>query len=336
MKNPNGYGTIKKLSGHRRRPFVFVVTEEGKQKVKGYFPTKLEALAFQVDWNRSHDRHRLSKITFAELYLRWEPKHVEYFRVSESTVKGYESAYKHCSSLYDRAVEDIRYKDLQAVIDTMHGLSYASKKKVRNLLSLLFAYARKMEYTSRDFSGLIHIGRNKPVNPHHAISRRKINQLWRLVDSTPDVDLVLILIYTGLRNGELRALLKSDINRKQKYLRVTKSKTAAGIRIVPIHHLIWPLIERRLLSAGPYLINVDGKPYDYSRFARTFRRVMKLVHGEKHKPHDTRHTCATLLDGAEVNDNARRMILGHARQGVTNRVYTHKTLRQLRKAIETL
>lgn len=54
------------------------------------------------------------------------------------------------------------------------------------------------------------------------------------------------------------------------------------------------------------------------------------------KPHDTRHTCATLLDGAEVNDNARKMILGHARGDVTNGVYTHKTLRQLRKAIECL
>lgn len=261
---------------------------------------------------------------------------MEYFRVSESTVKGYESAYKHCSSLYDMAVEDIRYKDLQAVIDGMTGLSYASRKKVRNLLSLTFAYARKMEYTSRDFSGLIHIGRNKPINPHHAISKRKINQLWKLADIVPDVDLVLILIYTGLRNGELRNLLKSDINRKQKYLKVTKSKTAAGVRVVPIHHLIWPLIEKRLASDGPYLVNVDGKPYDYSRFARTFRRIMKLVHGEKHKPHDTRHTCATLLDGAEVNDNARKMILGHARADVTNGVYTHKTLRQLRKAIESL
>lgn len=336
MKNPNGYGCLKHLSGSRRNPWAFVVTENGKQKVKGYFPTKLEALAFQVEWNKSHNRHRLSKITFSELYLRWKPKHVEYFRVTESTVKGYESAYKHCTSLYDRAVEDIKYKDLQAVIDGMTCLSYASKKKVRNLLSLLFAYARKMEYTSRDFSGLIHIGRNKPVNPHHAISRRKINQLWKLVDSTPDVDLVLILIYTGLRNGELRALLKSDINRKQKYLRVTKSKTAAGIRTVPIHHLIWPLIEKRLESEGPYLVNVHGKPMDYSRFARTFKRVMRLVHGEKHKPHDTRHTCATLLDGAEVNDNARKMILGHARGDVTNGVYTHKTLRQLRKAIECL
>nr|DAF24692.1 MAG TPA: hypothetical protein [Caudoviricetes sp.] len=109
MKNPNGYGCIKHLSGSRRNPWAFVVTEGGKQKVKGYFPTKLEALAFQVDWNKSHDRHRLSKITFSELYLRWKPKHVEYFRVTESTVKGYESAYKHCTSLYDRAVEDIRW-----------------------------------------------------------------------------------------------------------------------------------------------------------------------------------------------------------------------------------
>ena len=336
MKNPNGYGCIKHLSGSRRNPWAFVVTENGKQRAKGYFPTKLEALAFQVDWNRTHDRHRLSKITFAELYLRWKPKHVEYFRVSESTVKGYESAYKHCSALYDVPVESIRYKDLQAVIDGMTGVSYASKKKVRNLLSLVFAYARKMEYTSRDFTGLIHIGRNRPVNPHCAISKRKINQLWKLVSTVPDVDLVLILIYTGLRNGELRNLLKSDINRRQKFLRVTKSKTAAGIRIVPIHHLIWPLVEKRLASEGPYLVNADGKPYDYSRFARTFRRIMKLVHGEKHKPHDTRHTCATWLDDADVNDNARKMILGHARNDVTNGVYTHKNLRQLRKTIEKI
>lgn len=262
MKNPNGYGCIKHLSGSRRNPWAFVVTENGKQKVKGYFPTKLEALAFQVDWNKSHDRHRLSKITFSELYLRWKPKHVEYFRVTESTVKGYESAYKHCTSLYDRPVEDIRYKDLQAVIDGMTGLSYASKKKVRNLLSLLFAYARKMEYTSRDFSGLIHIGRNKPVNPHHAITKRKINQLWSIVDTVDGADVILILIYTGMRNGELRNLLKSDVNRRQKYIRIRRSKTEAGIRIIPIHHCIWPFIEKRLASPGAYLLTIDGKPCD--------------------------------------------------------------------------
>lgn len=335
MKNPNGYGTIKKLSGNRRRPFVFMVSINGKQKAMGYFSTKLEAMAYQVDYNQSHGLHRLSKITFAELYARWMPKHISYASVSKSTINGYECAYKHCASLYDLPIADIKYSHLQAVIDNMTNLSYASKKKVRNLLSLLFAYAREMEYTTRDFTGLIKIGKNHPVNPHQAISKRKVNQLWKIVD-TPDVDIILILIYTGMRNGELRSLLKSDINKKQKYINIRKSKTAAGIRIVPIHHRIWPLVEKRLASDGPYLVNVDGKPYDYSRFARKFRRIMKLVHGEKYKPHDTRHTCATLLDGAEVNENARKMILGHARQGVTNGVYTHKTLRQLRKAIETL
>lgn len=333
MKNPNGYGCIKHLSGSRRKPFVFVVTEHGKQKAVGYFATQIEALAFQVDYNKSHGLSRLSEITFAELYLRWLPAHIEYAGVSRSTINGYDCAYKHCAALYYMPVRDIKYKHLQAVIDDMRGLSYSSKKKVRNLLSLLFAYARKMEYTSRDFSGLIRIGKNRPVNPHHAISKRKINRLWKLSENS-DVAIALILIYTGMRNGELRGLLKSDVNRKQKYINIRKSKTAAGVRIIPIHSMVFPLIERLLMSPGPYLLG--EAPCSYSRLNRSFHRAMSLVNGGGHKLHDTRHTCASMLDAADVNDNARKMILGHARRDVTNGVYTHKTLRQLRKAIEKI
>jgi len=266
----------------------------------------LEALAFQVDYNKSHGLHRLSKITFAELYVRWMPKHIAYTAVSQSTINGYECAYKHCASLYDLPVSDIKYSHLQIVIDDMTGLSYASKKKVRNLLSLLFAYAREMEYTTRDFTGLIKIGKNRPVNPHHAISKRKVNQLWKMLDF-PDVDIILILIYTGMRNGELRNLLKSDINKKQKYINIRKSKTAAGIRIIPIHSKIWSLIEKRLASPGAYLISTsDGTPYTYTKLSRAFARVMVKIHGQKHKLHDTRHTCATWLDNAEVNETLER------------------------------
>ena len=42
MRKPNGYGSIKKLSGNRRRPFVFVITKDGKQKAMGYFVLKLK------------------------------------------------------------------------------------------------------------------------------------------------------------------------------------------------------------------------------------------------------------------------------------------------------
>lgn len=338
MKNPNGYGTIKKLSGSRRRPFVFMVSINGKQKAMGYFSTKLEALTFQVDYNQSHGLHRLSdnKITFAELYTRWLPKHIEYSSVSDSTIHGYESAYKHCRLLYDLPVSDIKYSHLQNVIDGMNRLSYASKKKVRNLLSLLFAYARKIEYTSHDFTGLIRIGKNKPVNPHQAMSKQAINRLWKLANKA-DIDIVLILIYTGMRTCELRNLKKTDINRRQKYIRITKSKTEAGKRIIPIASKIWSLVEARYSLQGDFLLcDENGNPYSYSRLSSLFSRVMKLIHGEKYKPHDTRHTCATLLDAVDVNDNARKMILGHARHDVTNGIYTHKNLRQLRKAIEKI
>lgn len=334
MKNPNGYGCIKHLSGSRRNPFAFVVTDHGKQIVKGYFPTKMDALAYQVEYWNTHGRTRLSETTLEELYAEWLPAHRPY--VSESTVRSYQSAYGHLYPLYGMPIKEIKYKHMQAALDAMGGLSYASKKKVRNLLSLLLAYARQMDYTSNDYTGLLRIGKNRPVNPHHAISRRKVNALWKMTD-VPGIDIILMLIYTGLRNGELRVLLKSDVNRRQKYIRIRKSKTAAGVRIIPIHSRIWPLIEKRLRCSGGHLFcDANGRPYTYSRLARFFVRIMKLVHGEKHKLHDTRHTCATWLDDAEVNDNARKMILGHARHDVTNGVYTHKTLRQLRKAIERI
>lgn len=52
-----------------------------------------------------------------------------------------------------------------------------------------------------------------------------------------------------------------------------------------------------------------------------------------HTPHECRHTLATMLDRAGANETAVKMILGHARTGVTKGVYTHKTLADLRKAI---
>lgn len=47
MRNPNGYGCIKKLSGNRRRPFAFVVSEHGKQRIIEYFTNQVNAQIFK-------------------------------------------------------------------------------------------------------------------------------------------------------------------------------------------------------------------------------------------------------------------------------------------------
>lgn len=340
MRKPNGYGSIKKLSGQRRRPFVFVVSEHGRQKPVEYFATQVEAEIFAADYNKIHHRHSLPghQITLIELYHRWLPRHTEDTQPSQSTLNSYRNAYQHLSTLHGMPVEGLRYADYQQVIDDMrrHGLSYSSVKKVRSLISLLLKYADKIELSTTNYAPLLSIGRNRPVRPHHTFSRQKINRLWATV-GCPGVDTVLILLYTGMRVGEMLALLKTDINQKQQLIRITRSKTQAGIRTIPIHHRIQPIIAAKMQLPGPYLIaDHSGQPYNYGRYCTIWRDVMHRIRADGHTTHDCRHTVATLLDNAGANETAKRRILGHAGGDITERVYTHKGLRQLRKCIELL
>uniref|UniRef100_UPI0025A01BB4 tyrosine-type recombinase/integrase n=1 Tax=Faecalibaculum rodentium TaxID=1702221 RepID=UPI0025A01BB4 len=53
-------------------------------------------------------------------------------------------------------------------------------------------------------------------------------------------------------------------------------------------------------------------------------------------PHEARHTFETLLDNAGGNRKCIDMLMGHKSKDVGNRVYNHKTLKQLRQTIELL
>lgn len=340
MRNPNGYGCIKKLSGQRRRPFAFVVSEDGKQRIIEYFTNQADAQIFQADYNRVHLHHVLPghQVTLAELYHRWLPAHIADTDPSDSALASYANSFKHLSCLQYEPFQNLKYMDYQRVLDGMRksGLSYSSLKKVRSLVSLLKKYANKIELTNKSYAPLLSIGKNKAIRPHKPFSRQKINRLWQHVGE-PGVDTVLILLYTGMRVGEMLALQKTEVNLRQGYIRITKSKTVSGIRNIPIHHRISPLIASRIKSAGVYLISdAGGKPYDYSRYCLLWRAVMHSINADGHTTHDCRHTVATLLDNAGANETAKRRILGHAGGDVTERVYTHKGLRQLRKCIELL
>lgn len=340
MRKPNGYGCIKRLSGNRRRPFVFVISENGKQRPVEYFTNQIDAEIFQADYNKTHNHHSLPghQITLIELYHRWLPAHIADTGPSQSSLDSYKNAFRHLTDLHYDPVAKLRYTDYQRILDGMkrRGLSYSSLKKVRSLISLLEKYALKTEIITKSYAPLLSIGRNRPIRPHHTFSRQKINRLWTAVDCH-GVDTVLILLYTGMRCGEMLQLQKSDVHLRQRYIRITRSKTAAGIRIIPIHHRIAPLIEARMACPGDALIcDGDGRPYNYGRYCTVWRSVMHRIRADGHTTHDCRHTVATLLDNVGANETAKRRILGHAGGDITERVYTHKGLRQLRKCIELL
>ena len=339
MRKPNGYGSVKKLTGNRRRPFVFLVSKEGKQKPLAYFSTQTEAEIYAADYNKKHNNKILSghQITFAELYYRWLPFHTDKYLPAKTTIYSYKIAFQHCMPLHEMPLKNIKYYHLQTVIDDVKrkGLSYSSCKKIRSLLSLMFKYGIMMEYCDKNYASLLNLGRNKAIRPHKPFTRQKINKLWSNLE-VEGTDTVLILIYTGMRVGELLNLTKDNVYLRQKYLKITKSKTLSGLRSIPIHDKIFSLIRRRMNTTGKYLItDKQGNPYNYSRYRTLWNKLMKQINA-KYTTHDCRHTCATLLDNAEANPNAKRRILGHSDGDVTDKTYTHKNLKQLRKAINKI
>ena len=139
---------------------------------------------------------------------------------------------------------------------------------------------------------------------------------------------VLILIYTGLRIGELLDLKKSDVHLEERWFYVREAKTESGIREVPISEKIVPFFEHWMKQNCEYLIcTPNHEHFAYRNYYDSYwTPLMKSLSFDKHRPHDTRHTCISLLTEAGVDERVIKKIVGHKGQGVTETVYTHLEL----------
>lgn len=274
------------------------------------------------------NRRQRNTITLRQLFNEWLPIHSQ--SISDSAVKSYYIAFKHISNISDMPITNVHFQHLQNVINSMHvkGLSYSSCKKVRTLLNQLLNYAIIKDYPITNYAQHLNLGPNIPTIQRKVFTRQQINKLWAI--DTPYSHMILILLYTGLRIGELLKLRRQDIYRRSSYLIVRRAKTKAGEgRIIPLHRRIMPLIEQLYTNTDDYLFTIS-----YTTIRKHFKNIMKQLNC-KHTIHDTRHTFASLLD-AVAPPNALRSLLGHKQGDITTRVYTHKTIRELRKTIELL
>lgn len=97
MKNPNGYGSVFKLGGNRRRPWCARVTigwtDEGKQKYKNirYYEEREEAMIVLAQYNCDPYDLDNNRITFAEIYEKWSEE--KFPKLSHSVIKSYKTAF---------------------------------------------------------------------------------------------------------------------------------------------------------------------------------------------------------------------------------------------------
>lgn len=350
MKLPNGYGSVYKLPGNRRKPWAVRITVSRKEdkdgkihwkyKYLGYYETQSEALVALAHYNENPYDMDANKTTFAEVFEKWSAEH--YPKISKSNINGYNASYKLCELLYSMRFNDIRKSHLQGVVDNC-GKNYPTLRKLKVLFTVMYKFALENDICSKDYSQYVDIAQYKDQNPNaynrKPFSSTEIETVWKWKDTNEYISVILMLIYCGCRIGELLDLKKENVNIAERWFDITASKTESGIRKTPISKKVLPFFEYWYNKNDcEYLLSTpDAKHFIYRNYYDSYWKPFVDQMGmPDHRPHDTRHTCISLLTAAGVDDKIIKKIVGHKGQSVTETVYTHFEIQQLIDAIDLI
>ena len=324
MRNPNGYGTIVKLSGARRKPYAVRksdgITEKGypRQRYLGYFATLKEAKHFLNEYNEG----KVDK-TYKTVKDVWEIYQTTTLSLKADITQTTErSLWKKFEPVQDKVFAEVLPYEIQALmLQQTPSMAQSFMVLWRNLekQALLLGIPVKSFGTA--------------ITPPHVDSKEKsvfteeeIAQLWEQTDK-PIVCDALILIYTGLRYSEYATLTEDNITDG---IITCGIKTENGKnRRIPIHPRILPLLEEKLKFApSESLVGVSR-----ATMRKRWERHPILA---KYTFHECRHTFRTRLDNFGANQKCMDLLLGHKGSYVGERVYNHKTLAELRDTVYLL
>lgn len=349
MRNPNGYGSVYKLSGKRRKPWTARVTigwkaDTAKKKLQpvykflGYFEKQKEAIEALVEYNK--DPYDLSKgdYTLEEVYNMFMQE-AEKER-SKNTTRMYKSGFNAFKKIKDKRLNEIDFSMLQTCIDesdlSKGVLSYGISVITQ---TIRLAYSKKI--INNDLKNRVEFLKcpDKKVkkNPREILTEKDIELLWEHKDEKY-VKMLLLLLYTGLRIEELLTLKKDNVNLKERCIYVTKSKTEAGLREVPIAEKIIPILKKCINENEIYLFQnlENANKIAYITALKKIKKTTLELLGVEHKPHDTRHTIVSILTKKDVPQYIIQKIVGHKDGSVTRDVYTHVSLKEKLDAVNKL
>lgn len=344
MKLPNGYGSITKMSGRRRKPWRVRVTSgwtpEGKQLYKniGTYATRAEAMDALAAWNvNPHSSAEQAKrdavaqgMSFTDIYNAMLQYRGD--SLSDGMRALYRVGYNNLEPLHQLAFLSIKKPQLQDAFNACKKSS-ATKNKMKVLVNAIYKYAIEHEITEKDYSKMVDLEPTKNLKDHEPFTEEEIAAIWKRAEADDTAKIILIQIYTGCRIEELLQMEKESVNLPEQYA-IGGIKTDAGKdRIIPFHDRIVPLVEYFYNQDRPFLfVNAYKGRLKYNAFLRAFLKRMEEW-GMKHSTHDARRTAATRLHVADVPYSIIQQILGHASKDVTGKHYISKNAKHLVKHV---
>lgn len=322
MKHPNGYGSVSKMSGKRRRPYMVQITtgytvdpvlHTAKQlrQVLGYYATRAEALQALADYNKDPFGPDLLRVTFRQCYEEASKS------FSPGRAHNYRSGARYLEPIMDLPIRSIKASQMQRCIDSCQT---TQQREIKTVCRKVYEYAMQAEIVDKDPALYL---RSNTVETEIERDVFTPEQIRDLFDHRSDwwARVALILLHTGMRTKELQDLTAEDIDLTERIIHIRKAKNKSSVRDIPIHDDILRLCAD--YQKDPCCLTHNA-----------LNKQLKKRYGRL--AHDCRHTFTTRMRECGVDLLVLQILLGHTPQTITERVYTHISKEEMREAIGCL
>lgn len=288
--------------------------------------------------------------------------------IKERTFLRYESIIKfHILPIWgDKDIESITPRELQRDVNLLRNkisgrtnkpLSPSSINTIITTIKLAYGYANDFEITKHNPTlRLKRISNNEKIKAN-AFTREEQIKIENYIEKLNNDEYfgIILVLYTGLRIGELLALTWKDINLKTGLItinktmyrgkvcdgiweyRITKPKTKASNRIIPMPSFIKEkLSELKKNRKSKYIVcRNDGSELNEKIFRYRYNMILKRIKVRRLNFHCLRHTFATRALENKMDIKTLSEILGHSNVSTTLNIYVHSLMdfkkQQMRK-----
>ena len=361
-RGANGGGTIRQRKDGRWEARITIGTNPGTGKpirrsiygdTQAAVRKEMTALLRELD----RDTYQApNKITVAAWMAEWLTTFCVN-KVKPLTYQSYQAIIKNHIIPAIGAVElqAVKGAHIQRLYNSMTaaGLSGKTVKNVGAVLHKAFSMAMKQGIIAANPCD----GAELPKTEHkdiHPLADDEIPRFLAAIDESPMRNAYALCLFAGLREGECLGLSWGQVDFERGRITVsqqlqqekakggryyispsTKSGKPRTIEPPPIafEYLRAERVKQleNRLRAGPIWSNPDdlvftdeaGKHYTFFMFYRRFKRIAASIGRPDARPHDLRHTAATVAIASGADIKSVQDLLGHATVSFTLNVYAH-------------
>jgi integrase len=279
--------------------------------------------------------HEAKKITFAD-FAR------EYLALAKSakaasTYAGNVREMQRLTRAFDGYVAKMTAKEIEKYkVQRSQTVAAGTVNRELALLKHMLSKAVEWGYLKNNPAKLVRLLKEPPGRLRYL----EADDIERLIECCDDPQvpylrpIVVVALHTGMRLGEILGLQWSNLDLKNRFISIEKTKNNER-KIIPINDVLNAELTRLPRHVtSPYMFHhPDGTRL--LRIDRSFHAAMKRAGIEGFRFHDLRHTHASHLAMKGVPLETIGALLGHKDPKMTKR-YAHLSPASLRSAVATL